>query len=78
MNEEDQVTPEETTKVETRSEAQLEAISKLGTIEETRYGKLKYISIRSEMEKSYLDYAMSVIVSRALPDVRDGSSSARF
>jgi DNA gyrase subunit A len=24
------------------------------------------------MEKSYLDYAMSVIVSRALPDVRDG------
>ncbi len=71
MNEEEQVTPEET-KEDTRSEAQLEAISKLGTIEETRYGKLKYISIRSEMEKSYLDYAMSVIVSRALPDVRDG------
>jgi len=30
------------------------------------------ISIEEEMEKSYLDYAMSVIVSRALPDVRDG------
>ncbi len=30
------------------------------------------ISIESEMRKSYLDYAMSVIVSRALPDVRDG------
>ncbi len=30
------------------------------------------VDITSEMEKSYLDYAMSVIVSRALPDVRDG------
>ena len=30
------------------------------------------ISISDEMKKSYLDYAMSVIVSRALPDVRDG------
>ena len=30
------------------------------------------ISIAEEMRKSYLDYAMSVIVSRALPDVRDG------
>jgi DNA gyrase subunit A len=44
----------------------------IGTIEESRFGKLKYISITNEMEKSYLDYAMSVIVSRALPDVRDG------
>ena len=30
------------------------------------------VSIKDEMERSYLDYAMSVIVSRALPDVRDG------
>ena len=30
------------------------------------------ISIEEEMRTSYLDYAMSVIVSRALPDVRDG------
>ncbi len=30
------------------------------------------ISIESEMKKSYLDYAMSVIIGRALPDVRDG------
>nr|WP_281253488.1 DNA gyrase subunit A [Thalassospira mesophila] len=30
------------------------------------------VSIESEMRRSYLDYAMSVIVSRALPDVRDG------
>ena len=30
------------------------------------------ISIEEEMKRSYLDYAMSVIVARALPDVRDG------
>lgn len=35
-------------------------------------GKILDIDIVPEMEKSYLDYAMSVIVSRALPDVRDG------
>ena len=33
---------------------------------------IKPISITEEMKRSYLDYAMSVIVSRALPDVRDG------
>ncbi len=33
---------------------------------------IKPISISDEMKRSYLDYAMSVIVSRALPDVRDG------
>ena len=33
---------------------------------------IKPISITDEMKRSYLDYAMSVIVSRALPDVRDG------
>ncbi|NLH80851.1 MAG: DNA gyrase subunit A [Phyllobacteriaceae bacterium] len=33
---------------------------------------IKPISIADEMRRSYLDYAMSVIVSRALPDVRDG------
>ncbi len=30
------------------------------------------VSIESEMRTSYLDYAMSVIVSRAIPDLRDG------
>ena len=30
------------------------------------------ISLEKEMRKSYLDYAMSVIVGRALPDARDG------
>src|SRR5919199_868507 len=35
-------------------------------------GIIKPVRIEDEMERSYLDYAMSVIVSRALPDVRDG------
>ena len=34
--------------------------------------EIRPISITEEMKRSYLDYAMSVIVSRALPDVRDG------
>jgi len=35
-------------------------------------GKTKPVNIEEEMRSSYLDYAMSVIISRALPDVRDG------
>src|SRR3989344_3229168 len=35
-------------------------------------GKIQPAPIVEEMQKSYLDYAMSVIVSSALPDVRDG------
>ncbi len=35
-------------------------------------GKIKPVGITEEMKKSYLDYSMSVIVARALPDVRDG------
>jgi DNA gyrase subunit A len=35
-------------------------------------GNITPIAIESELKRSYLDYAMSVIVSRALPDVRDG------
>ena len=34
--------------------------------------KILPIEIASEMKKSYIDYAMGVIVGRALPDVRDG------
>ena len=33
---------------------------------------IRPVSITEEMKKSYLDYAMSVIVARALPDARDG------
>ena len=35
-------------------------------------GEIKYAEICKMMQESYLDYAMSVIVARALPDVRDG------
>ena len=35
-------------------------------------GEVRPIGIEDEMRSSYLDYAMSVIVQRALPDVRDG------
>jgi len=41
-------------------------------IEETKFGKIATVGVVDEMKKSYLDYAMSVIVSRALPDARDG------
>ncbi len=40
--------------------------------ENERTKSISSISLEEEMQKSYLDYAMSVIVSRALPDCRDG------
>ncbi len=40
--------------------------------EETKDNNIKLISMHDEMSSSYLSYAMSVIVSRALPDIRDG------
>ena len=42
------------------------------TLEGRSEGGIEPIDIQEEMEKSFLDYSMSVIVSRALPDVRDG------
>lgn len=41
-------------------------------MEKMEIGKIEKREIVSEMRESYLDYAMSVIISRALPDVRDG------
>jgi DNA gyrase subunit A len=38
----------------------------------TTFGSIEPIEIQEEMEQSFLDYAMSVIVQRALPDARDG------
>ncbi len=38
----------------------------------TTFGGIEPIEVQEEMERSFLDYAMSVIVSRALPDARDG------
>src|SRR3989344_1193023 len=39
---------------------------------DNQIGRLEYVDISEEAKKAYLDYAMSVIVARALPDVRDG------
>ena len=36
------------------------------------HGRIEAVDLQTEMQRSYLDYSMSVIVSRALPDVRDG------
>src|SRR5580698_5313133 len=39
---------------------------------DTRHDKIQQVDLQLEMQRSYLDYAMSVIVGRALPGVRDG------
>ncbi len=44
----------------------------MSAVEPANIGHVRLIDIDEEMRGSYLDYAMSVIVSRALPDVRDG------
>ncbi len=41
-------------------------------MQKTPYGLVKPTSITDEMRRSYLDYAMSVIVARAIPDAKDG------
>lgn len=41
-------------------------------MEANTYDKIKDVDLKETMETSYIDYAMSVIVSRALPDVKDG------
>lgn len=41
-------------------------------INDSTYDQVEIVDLNVEMQRSYLDYAMSVIVSRALPDVRDG------
>jgi DNA gyrase subunit A len=40
--------------------------------EVSSHGRIEPVDLQTEMQRSYLDYSMSVIVSRALPDVRDG------
>lgn len=41
-------------------------------MEDNIFDKVKEVDLKKTMEESYIDYAMSVIASRALPDVRDG------
>ena len=50
------------------SEDKQDSIKKMKKINSS----IERVEIEDEMKKSYLDYAMSVIVSRALPDIRDG------
>ena len=39
---------------------------------EVKNGRIEQVNIDEQMKSAYIDYSMSVIVSRALPDVRDG------
>ena len=39
---------------------------------EVNTGRIEQVNIDQQMKSAYIDYSMSVIVSRALPDVRDG------
>ena len=41
-------------------------------MEDNIFDKIHDVDLKKTMEESYIDYAMSVIVARALPDVRDG------
>lgn len=41
-------------------------------MEEVNHGRIEQVNIDQQMRSAYIDYSMSVIVSRALPDVRDG------
>jgi len=40
-------------------------------------GAIQPIELEQEMRQSYMDYAMSVIISRALPEIRDGLKIGR-
>ncbi|WP_144721779.1 DNA gyrase subunit A [Agrococcus jejuensis] len=42
------------------------------TTNEPNHGRIEQVDLQLEMQRSYLDYAMSVIIGRALPEVRDG------
>ena len=46
-------------------------------MEDNIFDKIHEVDLQKTMEKSYIDYAMSVIASRALPDVRDRSEERR-
>jgi DNA gyrase subunit A len=49
-----------------------EVVHSDGTAVAVHHGRIEQVDLQLEMQRSYLDYAMSVIVGRALPDVRDG------
>lgn len=66
------VVSSEESAIESRTSFLTVGAQKPWDIEVTKFGKIANVHIVDEMKKSYLDYAMSVIVSRALPDARDG------
>jgi DNA gyrase subunit A len=49
-----------------------EPVQEVLELEESQYGKIRRVDINEQMKDAYLSYSMSVIVSRALPDARDG------
>ncbi len=59
-------------KSNSQSEKNSEAKKSTAPVNDNNRGHVESLSLAEEMQSSYLDYAMSVIVSRALPDVRDG------
>ena len=53
-------------------EAESRTVTLVDPLDEGEGDQIMQVDLNQEMQKSYLDYAMSVIVGRALPDVRDG------
>ncbi len=74
IDETDNTTPEQPGSDSTpnSSDAAAAAAGEMPVVSDTNNGRVREASIDTQMRTSYLDYAMSVIVSRALPDSRDG------
>ncbi|MBW4061438.1 DNA gyrase subunit A [Candidatus Saccharibacteria bacterium] len=66
------ITPNEPEEIPADQLDSLENPLEAPTIQKTEFGTIRLQKLEFEMEDSYLKYAMSVIVARALPDVRDG------
>ena len=58
---------------ENNSTPEIEVMTNRGEIVvDNPHGHIEQVDLQTEMQRSYLDYAMAVIIGRALPDVRDG------
>ena len=66
-----QETPEGAHEI-SEAEAASRTVTLVDPLDEHEIDRITQVDLNQEMQRSYLDYAMSVIVSRALPDVRDG------
>lgn len=64
-------TPEGATEV-SAAEAEARTVTLVDPLDDGEGDRVTQVDLNQEMQRSYLDYAMSVIVGRALPDVRDG------